>query len=35
MTKDVERVAWDIVKATFRNPGENAFMARFALAGGV
>ena len=35
MTKGVERVVGDIVKATFRNPGENAYMARFALASSV
>ena len=32
MTKGVERVVGDIVRATFRNPRESAYMARFALA---
>ena len=32
MTRGVERVVGDIVKATFRNPKESAYMARFALA---
>ena len=32
MTQGVERVVGDIVKATFRNPKESAYMARFALA---
>ena len=31
MTKGVERVVGDIVRATFRNPRESAYMARFAL----
>ena len=32
MSKGVERVVGDIVKATFRNPRESAYMAKFALA---
>ena len=32
MSQGVERVVGDIVKATFRNPKESAYMARFALA---
>ncbi len=32
MTHGVERVVGDIVKATFRNPRESAYMAKFALA---
>ena len=32
MTQGVERVVGDIVKATFRNPRESAYMAKFALA---
>ncbi len=32
MTRGVERIVGDIVKATFRNPRESAYMARFALA---
>ncbi len=32
MTKGVERVVGDIVRATFRNPRESVYMARFALA---
>ena len=32
MTQGVERVVGDIIKATFRNPKESAYMARFALA---
>ncbi len=32
ITDGVERVVGDIVKATFRNPRESAYMARFALA---
>ena len=32
MTHGVERVVEDIVKATFRNPRESAYMAKFALA---
>ena len=32
MTKGVERVVGDIARATFRNPRESAYMARFALA---
>ena len=32
MTQGVERVVGDIVKATFRNPKESAYMAKFALA---
>ncbi|SFQ49808.1 Radical SAM superfamily enzyme, MoaA/NifB/PqqE/SkfB family [Lachnospiraceae bacterium XBB1006] len=32
MTKGVERVVADAVKATFKNPKESAFMAKFAIA---
>ena len=32
MSKGVERVVGDIVNATFRNPRESAYMAKFALA---
>ena len=32
MTQGVENMVKDIVKATFRNPKESAYMARFALA---
>ena len=32
MTRGVERVVGDIVRATFKNPRESAHMARFALA---
>ena len=32
MTHGVERVVGDIIKATFRNPRESAYMAKFALA---
>ncbi len=32
MTRGVERVVGDIVRATFKNPRESAYMARFALA---
>lgn len=32
MTHGVERVVEDILKATFRNPRESAYMAKFALA---
>ena len=32
MTHGVERVVGDIVKATFRNPKESAYMAKFVLA---
>ena len=32
MTHGVERVVGDIIKATFRNPKESAYMAKFALA---
>ena len=32
MTHGVERVVGEIVKATFRNPKESAYMARFAMA---
>ena len=32
MTHGVERVVGDIFKATFRNPRESAYMAKFALA---
>ena len=32
MTRGVERVVGDIIKATFKNPKESAYMARFALA---
>ena len=32
MTHGVERVVGDIVKATFKNPRESAYMAKFALA---
>ena len=32
MTQGVERVVSDIIKATFRNPKESAYMAKFALA---
>ena len=32
MTKGVERVVADAIKATLRNPKESAFLARFALA---
>ena len=32
MTRGVERVVGDIVKATFKNPKESAYMAKFALA---
>ncbi|MBR4502516.1 MAG: radical SAM protein [Clostridia bacterium] len=32
MTQGVERVVGDIIKATFKNPRESAYMARFALA---
>ena len=32
MTQGVERVVGEIIKATFRNPKESAYMARFALA---
>ena len=32
MTQGVGRVVGDIVKATFRNPRESAYMAKFALA---
>ena len=32
MTRGVERVVGDIVKATFKNPRESAYMAKFALA---
>ena len=31
MTKGVERVVADAVKATLKNPRESAYMARFAL----
>ena len=32
MTRGVERVVGEIIKATFRNPKESAYMAKFALA---
>ena len=32
MTQGVERVVGDIIKATFRNPRESAYMAESALA---
>ncbi len=32
MTHGVERVVGDIIKATFKNPKESAYMAKFALA---
>ena len=32
MTKGVERIVEDAIKATFRNPKESAFMMRFAVA---
>ncbi len=32
MTKGVERVVADAIKATFKNPKESAFMVRFAAA---
>ena len=32
MTRGVERVVADAVKATLKNPKESAFMAKFALA---
>ena len=32
MTKGVERVVQDAVRATFTNPKESAYMAKFALA---
>ena len=32
MTKGVERVVADAIKATVRNPKESAFMLRFAAA---
>ena len=32
MTHGVERVVSDIIKATFKNPKESAYMAKFALA---
>ena len=32
MTHGVERVVGDIMKATFKNPKESAYMAKFALA---
>ncbi len=32
MTKGVERVVKDAVKATLKNPRESAYMAKFALA---
>ena len=32
MTRGVERIVGDIVRATLRNPRESAYMARFALA---
>ncbi len=32
MTRGVERVVGDIIRATFKNPKESAYMARFALA---
>ena len=32
MSRGVERVVGDIVRATFRNPRESVYMARFALA---
>ena len=32
MTRGVERVVGDIIKATLKNPKESAFMAKFALA---
>ena len=31
MTHGVERVVGDIIKATFKNPKESAYMAKFAL----
>ena len=35
MTRGVERVVSDAVKATLRNPKESAYMARFAMASGA
>lgn len=32
MTKGVERVVSDAIKATLKNPKESAYMAKFALA---
>ena len=32
MTKGVERVASDVLKATIKNPRESAFMVKFATA---
>ena len=32
MTHSVERVVGDIIKATFKNPKESAYMVKFALA---
>lgn len=32
MTRGAERVVVDIIKATLRNPGESAYMVKFALA---